>query len=275
MNKTFKIGEVSKIKCIDSQTLRYYDKLGILIPAIIDKDTGYRYYTIEQFIDVDRIKFCKRIGLTLEETKNFMEGKSLSGALDVLKQKKQAFADELERIGSIHDDLGNIVESIENSLLIINAYGFDEVKVKDNIELFGIKGSPAGHKDHFEFEKELANLNKRHPKFAEVGHNFGLATEFNFEEFVPNGPSTPGAIILRVDERFKNDEEVDKIQLGKCVVGYHRGRRYGRLLNEAIYNYVQSNNYVTKGKIYVVPIANRFILDDDSEYIYEVFIPVE
>ena len=41
----FSIGEVSKIKA-----LRYYHKMGILIPRYIDNTTGYRYYSINQFI---------------------------------------------------------------------------------------------------------------------------------------------------------------------------------------------------------------------------------
>lgn len=52
----FSIGEVSKIKDITIKTLRYYHKIGILTPKVIDENTGYRYYSIDQFIYIDIIK---------------------------------------------------------------------------------------------------------------------------------------------------------------------------------------------------------------------------
>ncbi|CEO11781.1 MerR family DNA-binding transcriptional regulator [Paraclostridium sordellii] len=50
MKNLFSIGEVSKIKGVTIRALRYYHKMGILIPRHIDNTTGYRYYSIDQFI---------------------------------------------------------------------------------------------------------------------------------------------------------------------------------------------------------------------------------
>ncbi|CEO20468.1 MerR family DNA-binding transcriptional regulator [Paraclostridium sordellii] len=50
MKNLFSIGEVSKIKGVIIKALRYYHKMGILIPRYIDNTTGYRYYSINQFI---------------------------------------------------------------------------------------------------------------------------------------------------------------------------------------------------------------------------------
>jgi len=275
MKKTYKIGEVAEIKNIDRQTLRYYDKLGILIPAIIDNETGYRYYTLEQFIDVDRIKFCKRVGLSLEETKKFMDGTSLNGALDVLKRKKDLFAEDLKRIQTIHSDLEHIIDSLERSMDIVMERGFDEIWIEDDIKFYGISGSPSGEGGLYDFELELSDMNKRHPRFSEIGHNFGITTEFSFDELVPDQPVKANTIILRVNKSLKDDSEVQKFDLGKCIITYHKGKRYGRLMKESLCNYVIENNIKTKGKIYVVPIANRFIVNEDSKHIYEVIIPIE
>lgn len=275
MEKTYKIGEVAEIKNIDRQTLRYYDKLGILIPAIIDEETGYRYYTLEQFIDVDRIKFCKRIGLSLEETKDFMDGTSLTGALEVLRRKREAFADELRRIETIHTDLVHIVDSLETSIMTIDKRGFDEIWIDEHVEFYGIKGTPSGDGNLYDFELELSDLNRRHPKYSEIGHNFGITTEFNFEKLIPNEPVKAASIILRVDKSLKDDSEVRAFDLGRCVVTYHKGKRYGRLMKESICHYVEEHKLRTKGKIYVVPIANRFIVNEHSKHIYEILIPVE
>ena len=68
----FSIGEMSKLHNISIQTLRYYDKIGLLKPAYINEKNNYRYYTIDQFIVVDMIKHCKLMGLSLDEIKDLI-----------------------------------------------------------------------------------------------------------------------------------------------------------------------------------------------------------
>ena len=67
MEKLFSIGEVSKIKEITIKALRYYHKMGILIPKYIDETTGYRYYSIDQFVYIDIIKGCRSLETSIKE----------------------------------------------------------------------------------------------------------------------------------------------------------------------------------------------------------------
>lgn len=43
MKELYTIGEVSKLIGISSQTLRYYDKIGVVKPAFVNEATGYRH----------------------------------------------------------------------------------------------------------------------------------------------------------------------------------------------------------------------------------------
>lgn len=49
MKNLFSIGEVSKKKGVIIKALRYYHKMGILIPRHIDNTTGYRYYSYRYY----------------------------------------------------------------------------------------------------------------------------------------------------------------------------------------------------------------------------------
>jgi len=44
----FKIGDFSRISQVSVKTLRYYDEIGLLRPAQVDRFTGYRYYSVDQ-----------------------------------------------------------------------------------------------------------------------------------------------------------------------------------------------------------------------------------
>lgn len=63
----FKISAFSKLSRVSVKTLRYYDELGLLKPAMVDESSGYRYYSAEQLLTVQRIIAFKELGLTLEE----------------------------------------------------------------------------------------------------------------------------------------------------------------------------------------------------------------
>lgn len=68
-----KISAFAKVSGISIKTLRYYDELGLLKPAHIDEQSGYRYYSEEQLLTVKRIAAYKEQGFTLEQLKPFLE----------------------------------------------------------------------------------------------------------------------------------------------------------------------------------------------------------
>lgn len=62
-----RIGDFSKLAQVPVATLRYYDQLGLLKPAQVDKFTEYRYYTVDQLPRLNRILALKDLGFSLEQ----------------------------------------------------------------------------------------------------------------------------------------------------------------------------------------------------------------
>jgi DNA-binding transcriptional MerR regulator len=63
----FKIGEFSRFSQVSVKTLRYYDQIGLLKPAEVDRFTGYRYYSADQLPRINRILALKDLGLSLDQ----------------------------------------------------------------------------------------------------------------------------------------------------------------------------------------------------------------
>jgi DNA-binding transcriptional MerR regulator len=63
----FRIGEFAQIAQVSGRQLRFYDQLGLLQPAHIDAQTGYRYYSIRQLPRLNAILALKELGLSLEQ----------------------------------------------------------------------------------------------------------------------------------------------------------------------------------------------------------------
>lgn len=62
-----KIGEFSKLSRISIRMLRHYDEIGLLKPACIDPDSGYRYYGVDQLPAAGRITALKDMGFGLSD----------------------------------------------------------------------------------------------------------------------------------------------------------------------------------------------------------------
>ena len=63
----FQVGEVTKILGITRKTLLVYEEMGLLTPAVKDENSGYRYYSPDNIMQVRAIRSLQKLGLTLKE----------------------------------------------------------------------------------------------------------------------------------------------------------------------------------------------------------------
>ena len=103
-----KISAFAKVSGISIKTLRYYDELGLLKPAHVDEQSGYRYYSEEQLLIVKRIAAYKEQGFTLEQLKPFFEEdidtdvvkNKLADKMTELQHAMQTLQQQLEGLNS-------------------------------------------------------------------------------------------------------------------------------------------------------------------------------
>jgi len=70
------ITRFSIITRITPKALRYYDQLGLLVPAAKDTLTGYRYYTADQLERGVMVKTLCSLGLSLEEVASYLDAET-------------------------------------------------------------------------------------------------------------------------------------------------------------------------------------------------------
>jgi DNA-binding transcriptional MerR regulator len=74
----FSIGEFARLGGLSARTLRHYDEIGLLRPATVDQDTGYRGYSAAQLGQLNRIMALKELGLSLPRSAGSYRGASPS-----------------------------------------------------------------------------------------------------------------------------------------------------------------------------------------------------
>ena len=89
-NTLYKIGMFAAMNHVTVKALRFYEEQGLLIPALIHPENGYRYYTLSQMAVLHQITALKLAGFTLEEIARINSGADEEAVL--LKKKSELLA---------------------------------------------------------------------------------------------------------------------------------------------------------------------------------------
>ncbi len=93
MKKYFSVGEAAKAVHTTSETLRHYDRIGLVKPSKKDEWTNYRYYTEQDIVRLNTVRALQLMDLSLQEIKKVLEYDDLEKIVDFLAQAEKK-ADE-------------------------------------------------------------------------------------------------------------------------------------------------------------------------------------
>lgn len=85
MKNYYKISEISKLYNIGPDSLRYYERLGILKPK---RDTnGYRLYSLKELYKLNMIRDLRSLDFSMEQIKKYLEEQSVCNTLRLLHEE--------------------------------------------------------------------------------------------------------------------------------------------------------------------------------------------
>ncbi len=80
--RLIRIGDFAKLFNVSIKTVRYYESIGLIVPAFVDVYSGYRYFDFGNIERMQEILSLKELGFSLEEIKNFKTEKIKSKIVD-------------------------------------------------------------------------------------------------------------------------------------------------------------------------------------------------
>ncbi|MEG1426095.1 MAG: MerR family transcriptional regulator [Oscillospiraceae bacterium] len=89
------IGQMAKTNHVSEQTLRLYDKQGLLCPSQRGNENGYRYYDIRQSARLDMIQYLKSMGLSLKDIRLQLAKDNLDEIVTLLQERSGAIQTQL------------------------------------------------------------------------------------------------------------------------------------------------------------------------------------
>jgi len=127
------VGNFAILCACGPRTLRYYDRVGLLKPAMVDEWTGYRYYEESQVLDYQKIRSLQSAGFTIGEIRKLLSAPE--GEVRAALERKSAELEktlrqlrELKRQGFPEEK--NMEEKVEEARTAMLAH-CDEISAKD------------------------------------------------------------------------------------------------------------------------------------------------
>lgn len=104
-----KIGELAKQTGVAVGTLRYYESLGLLEPAL-RSSSGYRYYTADAARQVQFIKKAQRLNFSLQEIQQILVSRRQGMAVcplvqDLLSHKIDLLEEQIQQMNAFKAEL--------------------------------------------------------------------------------------------------------------------------------------------------------------------------
>ena len=261
----YKIGMFAAMNHVTVKTLRFYEEQGLLMPAQINQENGYRYYTLSQMAVIHQITALKQAGFTLEEIARINSGADEEGVLRKKKSELIAKIAELTRqIAVVDGFLSRQKTGLAAPVL---------VKTIPETTVAAMKIRLASYDSLFEVMPEMGSLMEK------AGCECAIP-EYCFTNYLEPGYKDTD-ILVEICEAVTEEKKetgglyfrtLPEIQAA-CI--FHRGS-YGTLPEsyEAVLRFIEENGYEIAGQIRESYLDGVWNQDDDSGWLTEIQIPV-
>lgn len=261
----YKIGMFAQMNHVTIKTLRFYEEQGLLAPAYVDGENGYRYYTMDQMADLHRITALKQAGFTIEDIRRLDRSTDASAFLQRKKAELMAkIADLTMQMAVIDGYLSGQGDTVDTPVLIRTippvVVASMEARIESYDALFDLMPAMGAQMEALGCECALPEYCFTH--YLEPGYKEEQILIEVCEAVTEKKKDTDGV-------RF---QEFPQIQAA-CI--YHRGsygefpRTYGTILK-----YIEENRYEICGNIREKYIDGVWNKDTEKEWLSEIQIPV-
>lgn len=261
------IGEFSRICQVSVKTLHHYDKIGLLVPAEVDRFTGYRYYQTEQIDRMNYIQRLKRYGFSLEEIQELLALSDDKKLLSALRLQKENLRRRQQETAVILNELQTHISVFERTGDVMIYQKSYAIEIKDSPEMNVLTKRAVMGVD--EFGKYYGMLFERVPgeQVTPTGLN---GSRYHDQEF--NHESSDVELFIGIREKDKADTVMEPTM---CAMTVHHGS-YSTLSEGygAVVSWIIENGYEMAGAPFELYIKTQFDSLSPEEWETEIYFPV-
>ncbi|MGN1369378.1 MAG: MerR family transcriptional regulator [Aristaeellaceae bacterium] len=261
----YRIGMFAAMNHVTVKALRFYEEQGLLLPALIHPETGYRYYTLSQMAELHRMTALKQGGFTLEEIAQLNAGADEEA---LLMKKKAAL-------------LAKIAE-LTRQIAVVDGYlSGQKARLSSPVLIKTIPATTVAC-----MQTRLASYDALFDKMPEMGALMEKANctcalpSYCFTNYLEPGYQETDILVELCEAVEEPRAETGALyfrtlpEMQAACVFHHGSYRTFDESYEAVLKYVEDNGYEIAGEIresYIDGVWNR---EDESQWLSEIQVPI-
>lgn len=261
--KEYNIGQVAKFLGLSRDTIKYYEKNGLVKP--LKNESGYRKYNLYDIYYLVTINYYREIDMEIKKIQEILDGQSIEGIKSMLYEKEELIISEIEhrkivlkRIGIIKDNC----EKVEKYLGKFTIKKMPTLKIKGEL-------SNAAAFDEYDVFHQNASVDKK---------RVTLDNLIRVIKFDSNGIQSDNSVLVTDD--FDSDADDRVIKHPKCIYTVIETGRYlygeanvDKQVENLIRNYAMENGFQLEGTTYTSIILTAFEENLDRVFV-EIYTPI-
>ena len=266
------ITELAKLRQVTSETLRYYDRIGLITPDYVDPQTRYRYYSIRQYEKLGTIKELRQLGMSIHDITDYFSGRNLRKSHQLLLHQLELLEEEIRKQQLLSEILRRKLHFLSE---ITPPPPVDKVFCRAFPQRYMITfGEPAGgSREHaFAFTRLERYLDEVAPILA--SDRIGVYADWHLLE--PSDDYIPAVPMIFVERDAIESEHKRTIPPGDYLcMNYRRGEleRYHPSCAR-LHTYRAEHGWVLNGMIFQFYKIDVTLTSDPDETLMEIQVPV-
>lgn len=266
------ITELAKLRQVTSETLRYYDRIGLITPDYVDPQTRYRYYSIRQYEKLGTIKELRQLGMSIHDITDYFSGRNLRKSHQLLLHQLELLEEEIRKQQLLSEILRRKLHFLSE---ITPPPPVDKVFCRAFPQRYMITfGEPAGgSREHaFAFTRLERYLDEVAPILA--SDRIGVYADWHLLE--PSDDYIPAVPMIFVERDAIESEHKRTIPPGDYLcMNYRRGEleRYHPSFAR-LHTYMAEHGWVLNGMIFQFYKIDVTLTSDPDETLMEIRVPV-
>ena len=257
------VKEFSEFTGVNQSTLRYYDKIGLLLPAKRGEN-DYRYYAPLQRTTLNFIRVLISPSVPIAEIRDMVNEREPENVIELLRRQEAILDKKLHELRTAYSIMHVYHKNIRNGLM--GDAGDVRVEELGGMQyILGPANDFGDHDDYYEPYKHFCNsadelkINLNYPVGGYHENMGAFLTE-------PNRP----------DRFFSIDPTGTCTRMaGQYLVGYSRGY-YGHFgdLPQKMNAFAEEHALFLKGPVYVVYLLNEICIKDPEQLLSRISVCV-
>ena len=113
MKKYYKINEIAKLYHIKTDSLRYYEEVGLLHP--IRSKSNYRLYTLDDIYLINIIRDCLKLGYDTCQIKEYLDHRSVENTIQFLKEEQRLVHNQMKELQTKFTSIQTRIQALNNT----------------------------------------------------------------------------------------------------------------------------------------------------------------